>query len=83
MSTAYNIVNRCLNVLGVAYGIEYIYTILGIIILALNIVSILYACIYSIYNKVKNKKYNEINDDINKAIDELNNLNKKGNDKDE
>ena len=60
--------------LGVAISIEQIETILGIIILVIQIVWILWKCGVSIYNKIKEKRYSEIGEDIKQVQDELSNL---------
>lgn len=57
-----------------AYGIANIQSILGIILLVLSICSILYKMGLSIYTHFKNKKYKEIAEDLDKAIDEINKL---------
>lgn len=51
--------------------------ILSIIILVLSIANILFNASIKIYSKIKNKKYDEIPNDINEASEELEKLKKK------
>lgn len=74
-------VNTFLNILGISYGISFINSLLGIILLVLNISSILITMIISIINKFKNKKYKDILEDIDYAKDKIEEL--KGEDKNE
>ena len=66
-----NYVEDGVIVAGVSYGIAEIQTILGIILLALNIGLILYKMIYKIVTHVKNKEFDKIDDDIQDAIDSV------------
>lgn len=56
-----------------------IQNILSITILILSILNILINMAVRIYNHIKNKKYEEISNDVNKTIDDLNNLKNKNN----
>ena len=57
--------------LGITISIEQIETILGIIILCVQIALILYKGIFAIVKKVKNKDYSGIKEDIETMKDEL------------
>ena len=64
-----------------AYGIANIKEILGIIVLVLSILNILINAGIRVYHKIKNKKYDEIPNDISDTINQINDL--KEEDKDE
>ena len=66
-----NYVEDGVIVAGVSYGIAEIKNILGIVLLVLNICLILYKCIYGIVTHVKNKRYDQIDDEIQNAIDSI------------
>ena len=72
--TLTNVLEDISIALGVAISIEQIETILGIIILVIQIVWILWKCGVSIYHKIKEKRYSEIGEDIKQVQDELTNL---------
>ena len=59
---------------GVAIGISTIETILGIIILSVQILIILYKAIMKIIELVKKKKYDEIDDALEETKDQLEDL---------
>lgn len=61
---------------GATYGIANIQQILGIIVLILSILSFLSKVAYSIYVKIKDKKYDEISTELDKAKSELEEANK-------
>ncbi len=56
---------------GSAWGLANIQQILGIIVLILSILSFLCKVVYSIYVKIKNKKYDEISKELDNAKEEL------------
>ena len=66
---------------GVAIGISTIETILGIIILSVQILIILYKAITKIIELVKKKKYDEIDDALEETKDQLEDLKDKTNGK--
>lgn len=69
--------------LGVVVSIETIYTILGIVLLAFQIGLILYKVIKSIVEHAKHKEYDEIEHDIEKGIEDIENvIEKHGNETD-
>lgn len=76
-----NMVDNFLNVTGIAYGVEFIETILGCIVLSLNIIMILIKLVINVRNKIRSKDIESIRDDIKETIDDLNSL--KGGGKDE
>lgn len=61
---------------GATYGIANIQQILGIVVLILSILSFLCKVAYSIYIKIKDKKYDEISEELDKAKTELEQANK-------
>ena len=71
-----NKIETILNAIAIAYGIETIETILGCIILILNIVLILVRLCFNIYNKIKIKHYKDITQDIKETIEELDKIKK-------
>ena len=62
------------------YALANIQDVLSIIILILSIDNILYNLGYRIYNRIKSKEFDKIDDDIENSIDELNDLKKKESD---
>lgn len=74
MQNWYKISNSVLNVLGIAYASDKLDTIIGIIILLLNVLSILYTLVYSIYKSIKNKRCDNIGCIIDYAIKDLQHL---------
>ena len=69
-----NILEDVTIVGGVAIGISTIETILGIIILSVQLAIILYKGIRKIIELVKQKKYDEIDDALKKTKDQLEDL---------
>lgn len=67
----YNVVENTTIALGVAFGISNIQSILGIILLALQVGLILWKVSYKIYLRIKYKQLDKIQDDIEKAMNEL------------
>lgn len=59
---------------GVAISLSMLQTILGIIILSVQIILILYKGIRKIIELVKNKKYDEIDDALEETKDQLEDL---------
>lgn len=74
MQNWYKISNSVLNVLGIVYASDKLNTIIGIIILLLNVLSILYTLVYSIYKSIKNKRCDNIGCIIDYAIKDLEHL---------
>ena len=74
MNKTLQIVDYSVDVTSGAYGLANIQTILGIILLILSILSILFKCGLSIYTHIKNKKYEEIVNDLDKAKEEIEKL---------
>lgn len=69
-----NILEDATIVGGVAVGLSTIQTILGIIILSVQVVLILYKGIRKIVELVKKKKYDEIDDALEETKDQLEDL---------
>lgn len=66
---------------GLAVSIEQIQTILGIVILSFQIVLIIVKTGMKIYQKIKDKKYSEIEQDIEDAKKEIEDVTNKNNGK--
>ena len=56
---------------GSAWGLANIQQILGVTVLILSILSFLCKIVYSIYQHIKNAKYDEISSELDKAKGEL------------
>lgn len=67
----YNLLENITIALGVMFGISNIESILGIILLAMQVGLILWKVGYKIYLRIKYKQLDKIQDDIEKAMDEL------------
>lgn len=67
----YNLIENTTIVLGVAFGISNIESVLGIILLALQVGLILWKVVYKIYLRIKYKQLDKIQKDIEDAMDEL------------
>lgn len=63
-------------VIGTALGLSQIETILGIILLVVQLAIVLYKGIYAIIKYVKNKEFNELIDDLENIKDELEDIKK-------
>lgn len=70
-----------LNVVGVAIGVSDIESVLNVILLIVSIAAILFRAGYAIYQKVKEKKYSEIADELESAKKQLEQLQPKEDDK--
>lgn len=57
-----------------AYGLANVKEVLGIIILILSIANILFNMAIRIYSHIKNKKYKEVSNDLQDAIDAIKDL---------
>lgn len=73
--------NNVVSILTGTIGIAMIQDILGVIILILSIANILFNLGMRIYKKIKEKKYDEIDAEINNAVENLEKLEDKTNDK--
>lgn len=73
-----NIIDTTLIAIGTALGISQIESILGIIIISIQILWILFKLYYNVYKSIKNKKFERVKQEVDKAIDELENLKKEG-----
>lgn len=76
----YDKYSNILSVVFGTYGLANMQEVLGIIILILSICNILINLAIKVIDKIKNKNYKGITEDINDAKEELKNL--KGGDKD-
>lgn len=69
-----NAIENVLIVGGVALSIENIETLLGVILLAFQIILILWKLGLRIYEHIKNGKYNDVTEDIQKGIEDVTQL---------
>lgn len=67
---------NALVLVGSYIGLSQIESILGIVILSFQVVLVLYKMGYKIYEKIKNKKFDEVDDVIKEGVDELEDLSK-------
>lgn len=77
MNKFLNIFNKTVDSVGLIYGIANLQEILGLVVLILTIINILTSYGFKIYDKIKDKKYNEIPEEVNKALEEIKDLEKK------
>lgn len=77
-----NVLEDVLIVGGVTISLSMIQTILGIIILSAQVVLIITKAVIKIYQLVKKKKYDEIENALDDAKDQLDDLKKKTDGKD-
>lgn len=73
-----NIIDATLIAFGTALGISQIESVLGVIIISIQILWILFKLCYNVYKSIKNKKFEKVKQEVDKAIDELENLKKEG-----
>lgn len=73
MDNKIEVIEDALIVFGVVMSIDMIKTILGIILMSVQVVLILYKGIRQIYLHVKNKKYDEIVDTLDDMTNEIRN----------
>ena len=69
-----DIAEPLLNGMGILVGVSDIENILNIVLLCVSIFAILWRAGYTIYQHIKEKKFDKISDDINNAKDEIENL---------
>lgn len=69
-----DIAEPLLNGMGILVGVSDIENILNIVLLCVSIFAILWRAGYTIYQHIKEKKFDKIGDDINNAKDEIENL---------
>ena len=75
MSNVNRTVDSCLLAIGGAYSLANIETVLGIIILCIQLTWIVAKIVSKIYYRIKNKEYPILTDDeVNKFIEELNDI---------
>lgn len=67
----YNSIENATIALGVAFGISNIESVLGIILLSLQVALILWKVGYKVYLRIKYKQLDKIQKDIEDAMDEL------------
>ena len=67
-------IEDCSIVLGTAFGLSQIQTILGIIVLSFQVLLILIKFFKKIYKRIKEKNFEGIENDVEETIDNLNKL---------
>lgn len=67
-------IDYAIDVASGSYGLANIQTILGIILLILSILSIIIKSVITIYVHIKNKNYNGVIEELEKAKEELEKL---------
>ena len=67
----YDIISDSASLITGAYALVNIQEILSIVILVLSIINILFNMVMRIYHHFKDKKYDEISNDISTTIQEL------------
>lgn len=67
----YNMIENSTIALGVVFGITNIESILGIVLLVLQVALIIWKLGYKVYLRIKYKQLDKIQDDIEKAMGEL------------
>lgn len=67
----YQKINDIISCITGLIGLSMINDILGIIILILSIANILFNLTMRIYSNIKNKKYGQISEDLQNAIEEI------------
>ena len=77
-----NVLEDVLIAGGIGVSLPMIETILGIIILSVQVILILWKLGTKIYQAIKKKKYDEVEDALNEAKGELENLKEKTDGKD-
>ena len=73
-----NTIDNVLIIMGVSIGLQEIESIIGIVLLCVQLLWILSKIIIKIYNNIKNNEYDQIPEDIKETIEELKDL-KEGN----
>lgn len=71
MNKIINTIENATIVCGLSVGFAEIESILGIIILVVQLVLILWKMGYSVYQKIKNKEYDQVDDEIEKGIEDI------------
>ena len=74
MNKWFTVVDNVLIVCGVTIALVDIQTILGIIILAFQVILIIYRLVRGIIEHYKNKEYDKIETDIQNGIEQIQNL---------
>ena len=69
-----DIAEPLLNGMGILIGVSDIENILNIVLLCVSIFASLWRAGYTIYHHIKEKKFDKIGDEIDKAKDEIENL---------
>ena len=74
MKAWYNVAELSLNTISIMVASINIENVFNIILLVLSICSILYRLGYNIYKLIKNRKYDKIHDEIDKAKEDIEKL---------
>ena len=76
MKNFYDVADVTTSAVGVGFGINNIYSTLGVILLILSIANILIKAGITIYNAIKKKQVNKIPEIIDDTIDKLEEVHK-------
>lgn len=73
MGRLYNIYDNSVDILTLGFGIDNIKEVLGVVLLCLSIFNMTLKTVFKIIDKVKNKKYSEITQDLDELENDIEN----------
>lgn len=77
MSKVFDVLESCFNIFGIAIGVNEIESWLGVTLLVINILAILIRSGLKVYDHIKHGKIDDAYREIDKARDDINNIDKK------
>ena len=80
MNAALNKIGIGIDVVSLTVALADVYSILSICLLVLSIISILWRAGYTIYTHIKNKQYDKVGEELDKAVKDINDKLDKGGD---
>ena len=80
MNAALNKIGIGIDVVSLTVALADVYSILSICLLVLSIISILWRAGYAIYTHIKNKQYDKVGEELDKAVKDINDKLDKGGD---
>lgn len=78
--TVGNIADGVILTTSTLFSLTDIESMLSLVILCVNVIYVIAKCCFSIYQKIKDKKYDEVLKELEEAKEELNQLKKEGGD---
>lgn len=75
------IISSILGAFGLTVSVQDVSQIINLILLIVSLINILWVLGYSVYNHIKNKEPEKITEDIEKAKNDIENLNRKEDEK--